>query len=641
MNKRLLIGACLLLAACGSGDQPSDQGSAESPQECTGSCASANTFLRPGDVGRVIARAVNEANARGARATIAVVDRVGNVLAVFQMNGAATSVRISSGRGVTGGLENIEIIPATLAAISKAMTGAYLSSEGNAFSTRTASQIVQQHFNPGELGQPGGSLFGVQFSNLPCSDLNNRYASGTAPGPMRTPLGLSADPGGFPLYQDGTPIGGIGVIADGVYGLDLDVGDSDRNIDELIALAGSFGYAAPLDRRQRVTLDGKIARFSDVDFDDLRADPGNAPAFADIDGSAGVLVDVTAYFTASDGLLRGTAFGLAPSGIRPDNTHYAGLDAFVLVDAANDERYPPTAGTDGAVALTAGEVRTLVRQALQLAARSRAQIRRPVGSPARVSVSVVDTNGVILALARTRDAPIFGTDVSLQKARTAAFFSGPDAAAALEGAPNTIYLNPDGSPSGTEIVIGDYVTDLRTFLGLPNALADGAYAFADRSGGNLSRPFYPDGIVSNVHGPLSKPFNDWSPFSTGLQLDLDMNRVVQHVAHVAFGGADTPANCTTIDAIANGLQIFPGSVPIYRGSQLVGGIGISGDGVDQDDMIAFLGLHNAGNSLGTIGNAPESIRADQLTPMGIRLRYVQCPHSPFIGSDDTQVCDGL
>ncbi len=44
-------------------------------------------------------------------------------------------------------------------------------------------------------------------------------------------------------------------------------------------------------------------------------------------------------------------------------------------------------------------------------------------------------------------------------------------------------------------------------------------------------------------------------------------------------------------------------MPIYRGGTLVGGIGVSGDGIDQDDMISFLGLHNAGVRLGTIGNA--------------------------------------
>ena len=32
--------------------------------------------------------------------------------------------------------------------IAKAITGAYLSSGGNAFSTRTASEIVQQNFPP-------------------------------------------------------------------------------------------------------------------------------------------------------------------------------------------------------------------------------------------------------------------------------------------------------------------------------------------------------------------------------------------------------------------------------------------------------------------------------------------------------------
>ena len=38
------------------------------------------------------------------------------------------------------------VVPAAGAAIAKAITGAYLSSSGNAFSTRTASQIVQQFF---------------------------------------------------------------------------------------------------------------------------------------------------------------------------------------------------------------------------------------------------------------------------------------------------------------------------------------------------------------------------------------------------------------------------------------------------------------------------------------------------------------
>ncbi len=191
----------------------------------------------------VIAQAVNEAQAQAKPAVIAVVDRLGNVLGVYRMNGAPVTVTVTSNRGVTGGLENLAV-PSELAAISKALTGAYLSSEGNAFSSRTASQIVQEHFNPGDFGTPSGPLFGVQFSQLPCSDFSTRFnaGGGVGAGPHRSPLGLSADPGGFPLYKSGTPVGAIGVAADGVYGLDPEVMDKDRNIDEFIALAGTFGF---------------------------------------------------------------------------------------------------------------------------------------------------------------------------------------------------------------------------------------------------------------------------------------------------------------------------------------------------------------------------------------------------------------
>lgn len=83
-------------------------------------------------------------------------------------------------------------------------------------------------------------------------------------------------------------------------------------------------------------------------------------------------------------------------------------------------------------------------------------------------------------------------------------------------------------------------------------------------------------------------------------------------------------------------------MPIYRGDTLVGAIGVSGDGVDQDDMVAFLGLHNAGVALGgAIGNAGAARRADTLVPQGVRLRYVQCPQAPFRDGDgEQQPCGG-
>lgn len=586
--------------------------------------AHSQAALSAADVDQIVQQAVDEAAARESPATIAVVDRVGNVLGVFQMSGAPENVVISSGKGIPAGngLEGLTV-PAAFAAISKAVTGAYLSSNANAFTTRTANQIVQEHFNPGEFNQPAGPLFGVQFSQLLCSDLVVR--GGTA-GPKPSPLGLSADPGGLPVYKHGVLVGGVGAAADGVYGIDADItGSTDLDTDELIALAGTRGFEAPdRIRADRITVDGKTLRFTDSTADDLvsTSDGGVAQEDTSTDAGedtsggtgedtaadeqampgAGAFVAVSGF---TGGVVRGgVAFGTGPSGIVPSGGF--GVPAFVLAG-----RFGPRAGTGGDGALTGAEVRTLLSNALMVAAGARAQIRRPASSGARVTVSVVDTEGVVLGIARSPDAPVFGIDVSLQKARTAAFFSRVDAGAQLTGAG-----------------MGRYVNALRAF-GLPTALADGV-AFSDRAGGNLSRPFYPDGIDGNPNGPLSVPISVFSPFNVGLQLDLVAARLTNP------GGG-----CTALSSLRNGIQIFPGSVPIYRGAQLVGGIGVSGDGVDQDDMVAFLGVHNAGEQLGTINNADPAIRADTLAPQGVRLRYVNCPQAPGIGSPGGDACEGL
>lgn len=642
----VFAGMTSLFAACSGGGH--------TPAGCDGHCADTPTRLTVAEVQQVIAQAVAEASARGASATIAVVDRAGNVLGVFRMTGADTLIATDGGRGVTGGLDGLDGsslgVPDTLAAISKAITAAYLSSEGNAFTTRTASQIVQLHFYPGENDTPSGPLFGVQFSQLPCSDLNTRYNVSLRPsaGPQRAPLGLAADSGGLPLYKNGTLVGGIGAIADGVYGLDRDIRDRDLDVDELVALAGSSGFEAPPDRRaDRITVDGKPLRFSDAQPSDLASNPAAAPSFASIDGPSGAVVAVPAYATTT--IVAGTAFSQPDSGVRAGSGVFAALDAFVLVDDSNAQRYAPAGGTDasaiGSSVLTAGEVQQLLASALAVANRARAQIRRPLGTPARVTVSVVDSFGATLGIVRSRDAPVFGIDVSLQKARTAAFLSSSNAASDLGATADAAYLG------GGTSSIAAYVTTFRNFIGSPTALADGAIAYSARATGNLARPYFPDGLPGGSYGPLSKAIDQWSPFSTGLQLDLVNNAIGQHVVFVAGGGgSDTPAGtCTGLpntangtNRLQNGIQIFPGGVPIYRNGVLVGAIGVSGDGVDQDDMIGFLGLHEGSLALAGsgLGNAAAAIRSDTLTPQGVRLRYVQCPQSPYYGSSAQNVCDG-
>jgi len=678
MRRILAIAAAAIsLVGCSGGDEADTVGT-DPTTNCNGSCATLTSALTVADVQRIVSQGVAESQGLGANATIAVVDRVGNVLAVYRMGVVATRrVVIASaldGAGnatIRGGLEGIRLPVAIQpalniddqAAIAKAITGAYLSSEGNAFSTRTASQIVQEHFNPGENFQPGGPLFGVQFSQLACSDFMRAFNGvSTSVGPHRSPLGLSADPGGFPLYKNGTVVGGVGVMADGVYGLDKDVGDSDRNTDEMIAYAASFGFAAPIDRRaDRITADGRTLRFSDVDFGDLSRNPAAAPAFASL-GGVGALVATQGY---SNGVTRaGTAFGQPASGVRPAAAvDFPGGDAFVFVDAVDAPRFPPSGGTDAALLgttspLSALEVRQVLRSALAVANRSRAQIRRPLGSAARVTISVVDTQGEILGVVRTRDAPMFGADVSVQKARAAALYSSPTAGAFLTSLPNAKYFSTtDASVTvANQVVIGNYVTAAQSFLGVPTALTTGQTAYTNRAVGNMSRPFFPDGIDGASAGPFSKPAGEWSVFSTGLQLDVSLNAVLQHVLRTAgVALPDVTPGCAGVSLtddlsaatqtvtnlrLGNGLQIFAGSVAIYRNGVVVGAIGVSGDGIDQDDMIAFLGLHEAGQALGgAIGNAPTPRRADTLAPQGVRLRYVQCPQSPYVNSAEDNVCD--
>ncbi len=644
-----VLSVALMLAGCGGGDSTAGDTFTPTPTPTAASrffADPAQEALTVSEVQQILAQAVGEAQARNKPAIISVVDRVGNVLAVFRMNGAPmrmlTSRRTATGRIANPGIDAQGLeVDATMGAISKAVTGAYLSSSGNAFTTRTASMIVQEHFPPAPNtpGLESGPLFGVQFSQLPCSDLNTRFVTGNAgaaafTGPKRSPLGLAADPGGLPLYKNGVVVGGIGVMADGDYGYDPKVTDIDEDDEEYIALAGIQGFAPAADiRGDRITADGTTLRFADAQPSKLSALQTN---FAAINNTRGTLIPVNGYYDGS-AVLAGTAYGTERSGIRRASaSEFVLADAYLLTDGAGNPRYPVKAGTDGGTVgqpLTAAEARAVLEEAFTIMSRARAQIRRPLDSRAQVTISVVDTFGEVLGQVRSPDAPIFGIDVSLQKARTAAFFSNPLAAQQLLATPGA----------------DAFVQRVRDFLGDQTALT-GAKAFADRSGGNLARPYFPDGELGRPPGPLSRAIDDFSPFATGLQIALVAGNVVQHAGFVQGAGSDTPQTCSTVPdtptgkkRLANGIQIFPGSVPIYRGNRLVGAIGVSGDGIDQDDMISFLGLHNAGAKLGGVGNAPKDIRADTIVVAigsGVRLRYVNCPFAPFLDTSEQNVCEG-
>ena len=227
------------------------------------------------------------------------------------------------------------------------------------------------------------------------------------------------------------------------------------------------------------------------------------------------------------------------------------------VSGAVDLRFYPFVGSASGSpnALTAPDVTQIIAQAARQADITRAAIRNPLGSAARVSISVVDADGRVLGIFRTQDAPVFGFDVSAQKARTAAFDSRKDAGAILRAA---------GFSSYTERAAADGIR------------FDGSIAFSDRAGGFLHRPFLPDGIDGTAAGPLSTPIERWSVFNVGLQLDLVKANLEATLAAPFAAPANLP--CTAIPNLPNGIQIFPGSVSLYKNGELVGGIGISGDG---------------------------------------------------------------
>jgi uncharacterized protein GlcG (DUF336 family) len=513
------------------------------------------------DVQTVIAQAVSQAVSLNQKVTVAVTDKEGNLLGMFTMTGASPTTLIRS-VGTSGqGLEGL-IVPASAAANSKAGTAGIFSTGGNAFTTRTASFIVQEHFPPGIDNRAGGPLYGVQFSTLPCSDVAI----------AALPLGLSGDPGGIPLYKNGVAVGGVGVEGDGLYTIDRDPLDNDQPFEEIIAVAASRGFESPpMIRADNILVEGIRLPFANV------SDPP---------------VPTQIPF----GMLPGT--GPAPIAAPTSDFFPAVLNG---VNGQMSGRFPVVAG----VGITAAEVTQILGDAAAIANIARAGIRQPIGSNARVSIAVVDTTGAVLGIFRQLDAPVFGLDVSVQKARAANFFARGDAAAKLNGA-------------GFGSYVGRASAD-----GLP---LNGSIAFSDRAIGFLHRPLFPDGINNTSAGPFSTSLGAWSPFNVGLQLDLIKTALTSPPmmcrAPWRAKSVMAPCPCTTIPEIRNGIQIFAGSVPIYRGSTLIGAVGVSGDGIDQDDLIAAGGANTFA--------PPAAMRSDQIFVRSVRLPFLKFPARPFL-----------
>ena len=373
--------------------------------------------------------------------------------------------------------------------------------------------------------------------------------------------GLAGSPGGLPLYKNGKLVGGVGVVVTGQTPFpelnDIQSGATQSpDVDEDVALAGQFGF------EPANTIVG-----SGVFVDGIRL------PYVSSQTESGAVIAIGAIGSAVP------PFAITNS--PPVSYPTASLGGIVGEIRAPIIDDPITNLIDGVARLTAGEVTNILTLAAQRAAITRAGIRLPAGQPAQVFISVVNnpdnpnTPPAVLGTFRTSDATIFSWDVSVQKARTALFFSNPLAAGSLP---------PE--------LIGK--------------------ALSTRTVGFLAQSLYPPGIPGTAPGPL-----------LGLQEQFSLIpvNVTNPLNGVYFTAANPPPTAPDPN-LPNGITIFPGGFPLYRDGKLIGAIGVSGDGVDQDDLIA---------ASGTIHFLPPiAIRADRIVFRGARLPYAKFPRNPSL-----------
>ncbi|HKY20274.1 MAG TPA: heme-binding protein, partial [Vicinamibacterales bacterium] len=242
--------------------------------------------------------------------------------------------------------------------------------------------------------------------------------------------------------------------------------------------------------------------------------------------------------------------------------------------------------------LNIDDVRRIIDQSVAVAFRTRAQIRLPINQPTRMVMAVSDEAGEILAAYRMPDATFFSLDVAMTKARNAYYFS---------------------SREGYE-VLRQYVSTNRyaPYEWEPEPPAGQGWALTARTLSFGGQPLFPPGIDLEV-APTPGPWFDLFAYDS-------VNPCTEGP------GPSRGGNRTFLNQ--SGIVWFPGSVPLYKDGRLVGGLGVSGDGVEQDDYVSQLGSEGF--------HPPDELRVDNSVIRAgegreVRLPYVKYPRQPEVG----------
>jgi uncharacterized protein GlcG (DUF336 family) len=547
------------------------------PDQCTDGTIGSGTPENFFAISKAEANAIVQAAATalaGDTATIAIVDRTGRPVAVFRQASANPA--------------NDDI------ALGVARTAAFFSNSQAPLSSRTVRTISQVHFPPGVVNAPVGALYGIEQSNRGC-DANiawnpnqcvpraksiGQFASFTgAPKPCPASDRSGCGPGlvtGKTLPDDGPypqEVGNRPINAGGIplYRI-LDTSDVTRGIARKGKLLGAIGVTG-------IPGDPQLGEFAAVTgaFGPLNA--GVAPIIPlpnyPLPEPQNVFIDgIRLPFIGPDQKLKFNSDGL-PIGLQllkgASAGTPAGFTAGTFVYGPFNGGCPPhgyLAGPNASAfpgGLSATQVDAIVQRSVAASKRTRAQVRLPLNSYARMIITVADVDGTILAHYRMPDALFDAVDVVLAKARNVAYFNSSD--------PNVRNDLP-GIPAG--------------------------YWVTGRTIGFGAQPLYPPGIDSDVFEVGPGPW-----FST---------LFLTNIAKTCSQGSQA-ANPNQ-----NGVTFFGGSTPLVDNGKLVGGLGVSGDGIEQDDYVTYLG---AGPFL-----PPTDKWADQLKINGARLPMFKFPRSP-------------
>ena len=433
-------------------------------------------------------------------------------------------------------------------------------------------------------GVPLPSRFNVPLAEIPAAVQNDPLAPPDSYGYISgmekdaQPRGIGTLPGGVPIYKSHTLVGGIGVFFPGTTGY-----ASEENS----SLSSNYNPSKP-----DLSLEAEYIAVAAVG--------GTIPPFAPI-VEAGITLDTIGPGGGQGKnilLSHGRTLGTGNPNSRATSPFFflnSMGQEYVPVDPGKDEFVAGMPVPDGwlvtpheGVGITAAQVTQMIQQGITQANFTRAQIRDPEGLTTRMVLAVADSTGAILGLYRMPDATVFSIGVAVAKARNTAYYDNP------------AQLQPEdqlpGVPAGT--------------------------AFTNRTFRYLALPQFPEGI-NGTPAPFSILNDPGTNPQTGLDTTapLPASNYTSVLGYVAFH-PNANFHAPTDPKNQNGVVFFPGSSGVYvsGGQTIVGGFGVSGDGVDQDDVVTAGGIN---------GFEPKPIlRADFYSFHGVRLPYQNFDRNP-------------